>query len=149
MCQGLGPKKHDELSEIDRTLSFCSEVMDALSAACARNSTVLAPCAGLGDANERYVYTYIYIYIYIYIYTYTYVYICIRIYIMCVYIYIYIYIQGSLQSYPAPDLVLRKPMFLGGVLFCGGVFSSLTPDNNDNNHHRHHHHQKNNNNVIV
>ena len=67
MWQGLGPKKHDEISEIDRMY------LHALAHDLAPKDFVLP-----------YIYIYTYqMYIYIYIYTHVYVYIYIYIYHIC------------------------------------------------------------------
>ena len=103
MCQGLGPKKHDEISEIDRRpdLRSLTPCRNADTAGLQRNVTEIeVEMSGglLGEGpmasartwpsltSER---------IYIYIYMYIYIYICITniyIYIICIYTIVYIYI---------------------------------------------------------
>ena len=67
MCQGLGPNKHDEISEIDRRLRELTA--SARSAGAGRGP---GQCGhGRSYAISIYIYIYIYVYIYIYIYIYT------------------------------------------------------------------------------
>ena len=64
MCQGLGPKKHDEISEIDRIDQAASK------------STELKEQIQEPRATQRYsVYVYVYVYVYVCIYIYIYIHI--------------------------------------------------------------------------
>ena len=122
MCQGLGPKKHDEISEIDRNIA--SRKMEVFLAS-ARYSwcTILAifcsPLKKVGSCcwlllqarKEHDLYIYIYIYVYIHIQICVCVYIC---------IYIYIYICG--------ELIMKSPYELSMLWQCRGCPGCVGPD---------------------
>ena len=73
MCQGLGPKKHDEISEIDRGKGGANPTRRA------------APRSVEAAANT---YMILYVYLCVSLSLYIYIYICICV---CIYIYIYMY----------------------------------------------------------
>ena len=78
MCQGLGPKKHDEISEIDRRRT---------------GRITTHPDRSKPSSGHNYVYIYLYLSLSLYIYVYIYLSLSIYIYIyICIYIYIYMYI---------------------------------------------------------
>ena len=107
MCQGLGPKKRDEISEIDRR---CGRSSRARGARSLRRGTepdrpracwtaALAATGRRSPAHSIYpsIHPSIYLYIYISLALYIYIYICGYIYIYA-YIYIYIYIERERET---------------------------------------------------
>ena len=103
MCQGLGPKKHDETSETNRRRAPLAIRERIASASPAYHIPMyVRTCVYIYIYIYIYIRMYIYIYIYIYIYVHIYIYIhmcvCIR---MCICIYIYIYICICQSIHPS------------------------------------------------
>ena len=79
MCQSLGPKKHDEISEIDRRGApgaFASPADRAAAGGPAGVYTYLYIYTHVCTCIYIYIYIYAYIYIYIYTFVYVYSYVC-------------------------------------------------------------------------
>ena len=93
MCQGLGPKKHDEISEIDR--SVITIIITTMINSIVSYNVVLCYIR-LCSIIKHYMISYTYIYIYICIVVCTYIQICIQ----YIYIYIYIYIHTYIIAWP-------------------------------------------------
>ena len=86
MCQGLGPKKHDEISEIDRKVGAedCTPELTetkinlTMPLSIHWNFPAKSPKGGRhSSGGATYIYIYIYMYIYIYIYI-SYLFICLK-----------------------------------------------------------------------
>ena len=84
MCQGLGPKKQDELLEIDRT--YVNQTRSLGKGTVKSNVLFRSVCRSCIFICRIYIYIYIYIHTYVW---YIYIYV---IYDVCICMYIYIYI---------------------------------------------------------